>query len=105
MYDSTEQAIALAHAERFDLFLVDSWLPDVSGAGFTRKLRTFDIKTPVLFYSGAAYQSDKDNARSAGAQGYLVKPVKNEELIKEVARLIEEAKIAVPVKVIVPTDD
>lgn len=101
----TGQAITLAQTQHFELFLVDSWLPGLSGADFTRKLRTFDIKTPVLFYSGAAYQSDKDNARSAGAQGYLVKPVENEELIREVARLIEEAKIAVPVKVVVPDDE
>lgn len=102
--DNTEQALALAHAQHFDLFLVDSWLPDESGVDFTKRLREFDIKTPVLFYSGAAYQSDKDNARLAGAQGYLVKPTANEEVITEVARLIADAKIAVPVKVVVPTD-
>lgn len=100
--DNTEQAIALAHTQHFDLFLVDSWLPDISGAGFTRKLRKFDVKTPVLFYSAAAFNSDKEEARLAGAQGYLVKPVPNEDLIKEVARLIAEAKIAIPVKVVVP---
>jgi hypothetical protein len=38
----------------------------------------------------------------AGAQGYLVKPAGMEELIDEVARLIAEAKIAKPVKVVLP---
>ena len=102
---NTDDAIQLARTQHFDLFLVDSWLPTASGPDFTRKLREFDVRTPVLFYSGAAYQSDKDDARSAGAQGYLVKPVKNEELIRKVAHLIEEAKIAVPVKVVVPHVD
>jgi CheY-like chemotaxis protein len=75
-------------------------MPD--GITFTKKLREFKIETPILFYSAAAYDSDREHARLAGAQGYLVKPVPNEELIKEVARLIAEAKVAVPVKVIVP---
>lgn len=79
-------------------------MPGVSGADFTRKLREFDVKTPVLFYSAAAYDSDKEVARIAGAQGYLVKPVGNNELVAEVARLIANAQIAEPIALIVPVD-
>ena len=100
--DNADRAISLARDEHFDLFLIDSWMPGVSGLDFTRTLRQFDVETPVLFYSGAAYDSDKANAKSAGSQGYLVKPVPNEDLIKEVARLIAESKIAIPVKVLTP---
>jgi len=99
--DNANEAIALVQKERFDLLLIDTWLPGISGPEFTRRLREFDVKTPVLFYSAAAYDSDKENARSAGAQGYLVKPVANNDLISEVARLIAESKIAKPVQLIV----
>jgi CheY-like chemotaxis protein len=99
--DNANEAIALVQKERFDLLLIDTWLPGISGPEFTRRLREFDVKTPVLFYSAAAYDSDKENARSAGAQGYLVKPVANDDLISEVARLIAESKIAKPVQLIV----
>ena len=102
--EKAEQAIVLAKAEHFDLFLVDSWMPGVSGADFTRKLRKFDIKTPVLFYSGAAYEADKENARIAGAQGYLVKPVRSDDLVAEVARLIANAQVAKPIALNVPVD-
>ena len=86
--DNAEQAISLAKTQPFDLFLVDSWLPDCSGVTLTRKIREFDNKTPVLFYSGAGYEADKQNARDAGAQGYLVKPSDPARLVSEVARLI-----------------
>lgn len=99
--DNADEAIALVQRERFDLFLMDSWLPGISGAEFTQHLRKCDIRTPILFYSAAAYDSDKENARSAGAQGYLVKPVANEDLIDEVARLIAESRLAEPVEVLV----
>lgn len=94
----TEEAIDLAKTQAFDLYLVDNWMPGLSGPNLTRRLRKFDIKTPVLFYSGAAYEADKEAARLSGAQGYLVKPTDGDHLIAEVVRLIAESKIAVPSK-------
>jgi DNA-binding response OmpR family regulator len=100
--DNPDEAISLAKEQHFDLFLVDNWLPGLSGTDLTEKLRKFDIRTPILFYSGAAYESDKEAALSAGAQGYLVKPVPPVVLVKEVARLIGEAKAGKPLKVVLP---
>ena len=64
----------------------------MSGRDLTHHLRTFDVTTPILFYSAAAFESDKRDAMTAGAQGYLVKPALNEDLIAEITRLIAEAK-------------
>ena len=71
----------------------------MSGDELTRNIREFDSETPILFYSGAAQESDKESARISGAQGYLVKPTGYDELAAEVCRLIAEAKIAHPIKV------
>jgi len=90
--EDPSQAIQLAKSQAFDLYLVDSWMPGLSGAALTKKLREFDVKTPILFYSGAAYDADKEAARSSGAQGYLVKPAELDHLIEEVVRLIAESK-------------
>ena len=87
------QAIDLAKTQNFDLYLVDNWMPGLSGTELTEKLRQFDLKTPVLFYSGAAYDSDREAARVSGAQGYLVKPADGNQLIAEVTRLIAESKM------------
>jgi len=101
---SSDQALDFAQSQYFDLYLVDTRLPGMSGPELTKKLREFDATTPVLFYSGAAYESDKKKAHEAGAQGYLVKPVAGDDLIFEVARLIAEAQIAVAPKGKVPTN-
>lgn len=98
--DSPQQALRLAQSESFDLYLIDNWMPGLSGDELTRKIREHDAETPILFYSGAAQESDKESARASGAQGYLVKPSGVDDLIDEVARLIAEAKIARPFRVI-----
>lgn len=86
--DTGTEALSLAKNEPFDLFLVDNWLPGLSGPELTRHIREFNQVTPILFYSGAAYEDDKQAALAAGAQGYLIKPIGIEQLIGEVERLI-----------------
>ncbi len=84
-------ALEMIKVQKFDLYLIDSWLPRVSGIELCIKIREFDSKTPILFYTGAAYEADKAQAFAAGAQGYLVKPVDVETLVSEIRRLIAEA--------------
>ena len=100
--DDADEAVNLAKTQSFDLYIVDNWMPGLSGTDLTRKLREFDKKTPILFYSGAAYEADKEAARSSGAQGYLVKPADSDQLIAEVVRLISDSKIAKPLKLVMP---
>ena len=95
-------ALSLARREQFDLILVDSWMPGLSGQELTTEIRKFNSNTPILFYSGAARESDKQDAHDAGAQGYLTKPLGISELVDEVARLIAEARIAFPLTVDLP---
>ena len=99
---SAEEAIEQVRSGEFDLCLMDNWMPGISGDDLCKKIRVFNTKTPILFYSGAAYESDKQRAKDAGAQGYLVKPVLADELLAEVVRIIAEAKIAFPVAVVPP---
>ena len=84
-----ECGVALAGAEKFDLYLLDSWLPDGSGLDLCQRIRQFDKTTPILFYSAAAYGTDHDMALKSGAQAYLVKPTQPSELCDMVTELIE----------------
>jgi len=84
-----ESGMALARSQQFDLYLLDSWLPDGSGLDLCRRIREFDKATPILFYSAAAYEIDRDLAIRCGAQAYLVKPSQPSELCNLVTSLIE----------------
>ena len=84
--------VALAGTERFDLYLLDSWLPDGSGLDLCKQIRQFDKTTPILFYSAAAYAADSELALNCGAQAYLVKPSQPTELCELVTDLIESSQ-------------
>ena len=68
------QALSLIQTERFDLYLLDSRLPDIDGFELCRRLRAFDQHTPILFFSGAAYEADQKRGIESGANAYLIKP-------------------------------
>src|SRR5678810_251596 len=77
-----KSGVALARSQQFDLYLLDSWLPDGSGLELCRMIREFDKATPILFYSAAAYEIDRDLAIKSGAQAYLTKPSQPSELCR-----------------------
>jgi DNA-binding response OmpR family regulator len=67
-------ALASIQSEPFDLYMLDSRLPDVDGFELCRRMRDFDPDTPILFFSGAAYEADKKKGLEAGANAYVIKP-------------------------------
>jgi len=68
------QALSLMQEERFDLVLLDARLPDLDGFELCRRMRIFDPYTPIIFFSGAAYEADKRRGMEAGANAYISKP-------------------------------
>jgi DNA-binding response OmpR family regulator len=83
-----DEALEQSRSQSFDLYLLDTWLPGGSGIELCRKIRETDSRTPVVFYSGAAYDSDRQEALAAGAQGYLVKPTDIDKLVETVKGLL-----------------
>ena len=88
---SAVEAWPLIKTQCFDLFVLDGWLPGIDGFEFCRQIREFDSDTPILFYSGAAYDTDKQKGISAGANAYVTKP-DVDGLIKTIVDVIAQAK-------------
>ena len=81
-------ALSLAESFNFDLFVLDSLLSDGTGTELCRQIRQHDATTPILFYSARAFDEDRDEALSAGAQKYLVKPVDTAVFSRAVSELL-----------------
>ncbi|MCA1638403.1 MAG: response regulator [Acidobacteria bacterium] len=64
----------LAQTEPFDLYLLETRLPDGDGFDLCRRLRQFAPRAPIVFYSTAAYPIDRQKGLAAGANDYLTKP-------------------------------
>jgi DNA-binding response OmpR family regulator len=82
------EGLKLAKSERFDLYLLDRTFADGTGVELCRRIREFDPQTPVVFFSGLAYESDRQLGLEAGAQEYLIKPDDLIRLIDTVQRLL-----------------
>ena len=87
-------ALEIMQGLHFDLCLLDNWMPGLSGLDLTLKIREFNKTVPILFYSGAAQEADRQQALDAGAQGYLLKPVDMDELIQTINGLIDKSRRA-----------
>lgn len=77
-YEGLEKALA----EKFDLFLVDVNMPKMDGYTMVKHLRedAGNQATPVMMISTEAETQDRDLAYQAGANIYLTKPARPDEL-------------------------
>jgi two-component system chemotaxis response regulator CheY len=86
------EGLEKALGKRYDLFVVDVNMPKMDGYTFLREIRSrAEIhQAPAIMVSTEAQESDRHRAFAAGANFYLVKPTKPNELL-EVAKLMAGA--------------
>lgn len=85
--DDGEQALLLGLTEEFDLILLDIGLPEKSGFHVLQELRTRGKAIPVVVLTGRS-ERDLVACLEAGADDYMRKPFRLEELLARVrARL------------------
>jgi two-component system chemotaxis response regulator CheY len=83
------EALEKALQTTFDLFLVDINMPKLDGYGFLKELRSIDMpQAPAIMVSTEAEAKDKSRALKAGANLYLIKPVKPDKLLSYVYLLL-----------------
>ncbi|TMH24428.1 MAG: response regulator transcription factor [Betaproteobacteria bacterium] len=89
---SGRETMKQAGRESFDLFMLDWQVPDVSGAEVLAWLRSNVSKTvPVLFVTVRDSEQDIVFALERGADDYMVKPVRRQELLARVRALLRRA--------------
>ncbi len=88
------EALEKALQEPFDLYIVDVNMPKLDGYGFLSQLRSEEIpQNPAIMVSTEAAIHDQTAAFRAGANCYLVKPVRPVQLLTHVRLLLgEESK-------------
>ena len=82
-----------AASKHFDLIVLDSLFEDGRGVDLCRRIRAFDPRTPVIFFSALAQASDREQGLAAGAQVYLVKPNDLENLVGTAEHLLHAAQV------------
>ena len=86
------EALEKALEAHFDLYIVDINMPKLDGYGFLRELRQQEIaQQPAIMVSTEAAAGDEKAAYQAGANGYLIKPVRQPQLLCYVHLMLGEA--------------
>ena len=83
---SGEEALKLLKSTKPDIMLLDLIMPDMDGFEVLKTLRAFS-DMPVIAFSASPDKSDK--ALLAGANDFMAKPFRVEQLIKRIELLID----------------
>jgi len=78
--------------ESFDLLVLDWSVPDISGTEVLAWVRShLPQRVPVLFVTGRTSENDIVAGLTAGADDYMIKPLRGSELVARVQALLRRA--------------
>jgi len=83
-----DEATMLAHVYEYDVLVLDVMLPKKTGLQVAAELRREGRKTPILMLTARDATEDVVRGLDAGADDYLTKPFKFEELLARVRALV-----------------
>ena len=83
--------------ESYDLLVLDWQLPDISGLEVLRWAReNLSERVPVLFITNRSAEADVIEGLAAGADDFMIKPIRVGELIARVKALLRRAYLQQP---------
>jgi CheY-like chemotaxis protein len=91
--ESGEQALEILHSgdPAVDLVLLDLSMPGLSGERVLRAIRGFRPELPVVIASGYATVESQEAWSAAGAQGFVGKPYRIQDVAQKVREVLDRA--------------
>lgn len=86
-----EQAWFLAGTEPFDIIVLDLGLPGLDGMTLLKRWRCEGMMTPVIILTARSHWVERVDGIEAGADDYMIKPFRPEEVLARVRAIIRRA--------------
>jgi two-component system, chemotaxis family, chemotaxis protein CheY len=88
--DGKDAVKKVAGGPKMDIVVTDLNMPEMDGISLIRELRAMDAFkfTPILMLTTESAMDKKQEGKSAGATGWLVKPFKPDVLLKTIAKVL-----------------
>ncbi len=91
-FDSGKEMLNQLRRESYDMLVIHWQVPDVSGAEVLRWARErLPANLPVLFMTNSSGEDDIVAGLAAGADDYMIKPIRRGELVARVQALLRRA--------------
>ena len=91
---SGEQALEVLAGKQFDVVITDMLMPGMNGLEFLRKFREIHGgDTPVVMITGYGSVNEAVEAMKAGAFGYFLKPVNQDEISLTLEKAMEMGRL------------
>jgi len=87
---STPDALRIAREERFDAYLFDSWMQEMTSVELRSASGSLIHPLQSSFIQVPAREVDRGEAQSAGATCYMAKPVDLDRLVATLRSLVEK---------------
>jgi two-component system, NtrC family, nitrogen regulation response regulator NtrX len=91
--DSGEAGLIALEARRYDLVLLDVWLPGLDGLEVLRRIRERDSELPVVVISGHGTIETAVKAVRLGAQDFVEKPLSLEKTVLAVRNALRQRRL------------
>jgi two-component system nitrogen regulation response regulator NtrX len=91
--ESGEVALAALENRRYDLLLLDVWLPGMDGLEVLARVRALDPEVPVVVISGHGSIETAVKAVRMGAQDFVEKPLALEKTLLVVKNALRQRKL------------
>lgn len=85
-----DEALEVAQKRKFDLVIADVNMPNMDGITLVKSLRALDNYkfTPILVLTTESQANKRDEGKSAGATGWIVKPFNPDQLVNVVKKIL-----------------
>ncbi|MBI4697706.1 MAG: response regulator transcription factor [Nitrospirae bacterium] len=86
-----KDGLFMASNAAYDLIILDVMLPDIDGMELCKRLRSSNIKTPIMMLTAVDAVESKVKGLDIGADDYLTKPFVFEEFLARIRSLLRRS--------------
>jgi two-component system sensor histidine kinase/response regulator len=86
------EALAMLEKQHFDIVLMDIQMPEMDGFEATKRIREKEkvsgAHQPIIALTAHAMQGDEERCVAGGMDGYVTKPIKLEDLLSVIEKMV-----------------
>ena len=84
------EAVTMNEDEKPDLILMDIRMPEMNGLDATRIIKEVNSRVPVIALSAYAFDTNIKEAKAAGCDEFMAKPIQIRDLTDMISKYLKE---------------